>query len=609
VLGEFARTMLTDFPIQGILEHLVLRIVEIMPITAAGVTLISPHTRPRYVAASDEAALRYEQLQTELGEGPCLAAYRTGEAVAVSDLATDERFRAFAPRAIEAGLSAVFTFPLHQGDKQLGALDLYRETPGPLDDDDMEAAQTLADVTAAYLVNAQARADLQDASERSHQSSVHDALTGLPNRVLLVERLEHALMRGPRSGKLLAILFVDLDRFKSVNDTHGHRAGDHLLVAVANRLTSLLRPGDTLARMSGDEFVILCEDLDHESQAEAIAMRIVHALTIPFALLGVEVAISASVGVAFAGRGELVPEQLLQDADMAMYQVKRNGGAHHQVIDLRERQLAQRRATLQNDLSGAMGRSELRVDYQPIVRSGDGRILGMEALLRWDHPTRGVIPPMTTVPLAEQAGLVTRIGRWVLERACTDRRRWFSNVDASLAMAVNISAQQLMSADFADTVTSVLASTDTSPELLTLEITESVFVQDAERALIVLNELKDLGVMLALDDFGTGYSSLSYLKRFPVDAVKIDQSFVADMARDQSSHAIFEAVVNLAHALDKAVVSEGVESAEQHDEVINLGSEACQGFYFARPMGADALAALTSDATAGLRLPVGAPIS
>jgi diguanylate cyclase (GGDEF)-like protein len=467
----------------------------------------------------------------------------------------------------------------------------------------------LADVTAAYLVNAQARADLQDASERSHQNSMHDALTGLPNRLLLVERLEHALARGPRSDKLMAILFVDLDRFKSVNDTHGHRAGDHLLVAVANRLTSLLRPGDTLARMSGDEFVILCEDLEHESQAEAIAARIVDALTIPFPLLGLEVAISASVGVAFSGRGEQVPDQLLQDADMAMYQVKRSGGAHHQVIDLRERQLAQHRATLQSDLRGAIGRSELRVDYQPIVRSGDGRILGMEALLRWDHPARGLIPPMTTVPLAEQAGLVTGIGRWVLEQACTDRQRWFSELDASLAMAVNVSAHELMAADFADTVTSVLASTGTSAELLTLEITESVFVQDAERALIVLDEIKDLGVMLALDDFGTGYSSLNHLKRFPVDAVKIDRSFVADLVRDRSSHAMFHAVVDLAHALEMAVVTEGVETAEQREEVVSLGSEACQGFYFAHPMGADALATLTRTATAGLRLPVGDPMS
>ncbi|MCW3043275.1 MAG: diguanylate cyclase/phosphodiesterase with sensor, partial [Actinobacteria bacterium] len=262
VLSEFARTMVTNFPIQGILDHLVKRIVEVLPISAAGVTLISPGTDPRYVAASDESALRFEKLQTELGEGPCLAAYQTGEAVAVADLRDESRFPKFTPRAVEAGLVAVFTFPLCKGAERLGALDLYRSTPGLLDDAAMSAAQTLADVAAAYLLNAQARVDLEASSERSRESAVHDALTGLPNRTLFLERLDHAVRRGRRSGKMAAVLFADLDRFKMVNDLHGHNAGDELLVTVAERLTGVLRPGDTLARLSGDEFVILCEDLD-----------------------------------------------------------------------------------------------------------------------------------------------------------------------------------------------------------------------------------------------------------------------------------------------------------------------------------------------------------
>jgi diguanylate cyclase (GGDEF)-like protein len=607
VLSEFARTMVTDFPIQGILERLVQRIVEILPITAAGVTLISPNTNPQYVAASDESALRYEQLQTELDEGPCLAAYRTGKAVAVADLATDPRFSVFGPRAVEAGLAAVFTFPLHQGEKQLGALDLYRDTPGELDDNDMDTAQTLADVTAAYLVNAQARADLQDSSDRSRESSMHDALTGLPNRILLLERLEHSLQRCRRSRKIVGILFADLDRFKSVNDMHGHLIGDDLLVAVAERLTGLIRPGDTVARMSGDEFVILCEDLDEKTQADLIAARVVEALSTPFELSGIRVDISASVGIAFTGLEERFPEQLLRDADIAMYQAKRKGGHDHQIIDLREQQLSERRVGLQRDLQGAIERGEMRTEYQPIVHTIDGRIISVEALVRWDHPVRGAIPPTTLIPLAEQCGLIAAIGQWVLERACADRQGWASEAGQDdIGIAVNVSAHQLMGPDFVAMVGGVLASTDTNPPLLTLEITESVFVQDAERALVVLNDLKRLGVMLALDDFGTGYSSLGYLQRFPVDIVKIDQGFIADLARDQTSNAIVAAIITLAHNLGISVVTEGVETAEQRGQIMALGSESCQGYYFARPMPALNLGILLNEATAEvhLRLPV-----
>ncbi len=591
VLSEFARTMLTDFPIQGILNQLVKRIVDVLPISSAGVTLISPNSTPHFVAASDSAALRYEELQTELDEGPCLAAYRTGEAVAVPDLHGDERFTVFRPRALEAGLAAVFTFPLRQGDRQLGALDLYRDTPGPLDDDDMAAAQTLADVTAAYLNNARARSDLQDSSDRSHESSVHDALTGLPNRILLLERLDHALLRSRRSGKLVAILFVDLDHFKAVNDVHGHHVGDALLVAVGRRIGGLLRPGDSLARLSGDEFVIVCEELDEDNQANIIARRIVDALALPFRLATVEVELSASVGIAFAASGHDDSQLLLQQADAAMYQVKRKGGADTQIVDLREQHLAESQASLKLDLAQALRRQELRLEYQPIVRTGDGTVVGAEALLRWDHPTRGLIGPATLIPLAEQSAVIVEIGNWVLTQACSDRHRWGRRAGhRDFGMAINVSAHQLMAPDFTTMVDSVLDNTNTRPEHVTLEITETAFIQDSERAEIVLDELKELGLQLALDDFGTGYSSLSYLKQFPVDVVKLDQSFISDLGQDKASHAIVSKIIELAHLLDLTVISEGVETAAQHREVSTLGSDFCQGFYFARPVSADLLA-------------------
>jgi diguanylate cyclase (GGDEF)-like protein len=590
VLSEFARTLVTDFPIQGILDHLVERIVEVLPVSAAGVTLIAPGADPRYVAASDGSALRYEKLQTQLGEGPCLAAYHTGEAVAVADLREDGRFPRFAPLAVDAGLIAVFTFPLRNGDSRLGALDLYRSTPGLLDAATMKAAQTLADVAAAYLINAQARAELRDSSERSRETALHDSLTGLPNRVLMLERLDHAVLRGRRSGKAAAVLFVDLDRFKGINDVYGHSVGDKLLVAVAERLSAVLRPGDTLARMSGDEFVILCEDLDGKAHVAEIAARIGNAIAAPLVLSGHQVDITASVGIAFAGPGDQLSEQLLEDADTAMYQAKRKGGARHQIVDLREQNLASQRAGLERELRGAPGRGELRTEYQPIVDTSDGRVMGVEALVRWAHPTRGLVTPAVLIPLAEQSGLIAEIGLWVLEQACPDRHRWQNRHHTDeLTMSVNVSAHQLMASDYVAIVAAVLSQTDTDPNMMTLEMTESVFVQDGERALVVLSELKRLGVKLALDDFGTGYSSLNYLKQFPIDIVKIDQAFVADLVHDPASNHIVAAVVELAHKLDMTVVAEGVETAEQHHRLASLGCDACQGYYFAYPMPADNL--------------------
>jgi diguanylate cyclase (GGDEF)-like protein len=603
VLSEFARTLVTDFPIQAILDQVVERIVDVLPITAAGVTLISPGSNPHYVAASDESALRYEELQTELADGPCLEAYRTGQAVAVSDLGAESRFPKFVAGALDVGLQAVFAFPLRHGTEQLGALDLYRDTTGPLDADTLDAAQTLADVVAAYLLNAQARSDLRDSSERSLATALHDALTGLPNRTLLLERLDHAVLRARRSGKMAAVLFLDLDRFKLVNDLYGHNVGDALLVAVAQRLTASLRSGDTLARMSGDEFVILCEDLNEASEVDAIAARICAAVAAaPFVLPGAEAVVTASVGIAFSGRGDQLSEQLLRDADAAMYQAKRKGGARHQVIDLREQHLADERAGLERDLRGAAKRGELRAEYQPIVDTNDGRVTGVEALVRWLHPTHGLVMPSVIVPIAEQSDLIIEIGRWVLEQACPDRHRWARERTDRLTTSVNVSAQQLMSPDFAGTVAEVLSVTGTDPHLVTLEVTESVFVQDSERALVVLDELKHIGVKLALDDFGTGYSSLNYLKRFPIDIVKIDQGFIADLAGDQASHAIVLSVIELAHRLGKSVVAEGVETAEQHRQLLTLGCDSCQGFYFARPMSADALDTLLRGPGAGAAL-------
>jgi len=587
VLSEFARTMLTDFAIQDILDHLVKRIVEIMPITAAGVTLISPGLDPRYIAASPESAMRYERLQTELGEGPCLAAYSSGDAISVPDLHLENRFPEFSPRALSSGLRAVFTFPLrHDEMAPLGALDLYREAAGQLSAGEMRTAQTLADVACAYLINAQARSDLLDASERSRDAALHDALTGLPNRVLILERLEHAFARERRADTTSAVFFIDLDRFKDVNDTYGHQTGDELLVAVARRLTQSVRPGDSLARLSGDEFVILCEDLDASTQVDALALRFDAELARPFELSRSEVNVTASIGVAVTGPGCRSPEELIHDADLAMYRNKRHHTTHDHVVDLRTLHLAGFQAGLARSLPGAIGRDEFHVEYQPIVDTAHGQTTSVEALLRWTHPTRGPISPTVLIPFAEQSGQIIELGQWVLEQACTHHQLWQHQPGMAIGLSVNVSAHQLMAAGFATTVASILESTSTDPHLVTLEVTESVFVRDDRRALVVFNELKEIGVTLALDDFGTGYSSLAYLNTLPVDTIKIDQSFTATLTPEADSQRIVAAIIALAHSLEMTVVAEGVETANQHRQLTKMGSDACQGFYFGKPMPA-----------------------
>jgi diguanylate cyclase (GGDEF)-like protein len=583
VLSEFARTLVTDFPIQAILDHLVGRIVHVLPITAAGVTLISEGVDPQYIAASDESALRFEKLQTRLGQGPCVAAYETGDAVTIPDLRLDDRFSEFAAAGVAEGLRAIFTFPLRHGTKRLGALDLYRTSPGPLTDAEMASAQTLADVASAYLLNAQARADLKKSSELALESALHDDLTGLPNRALLVQRLEHAILRSRRSGKPVAILYADLDDFKAVNDTYGHHIGDELLVALSERLSGLLRPGDTLARLAGDEFVILCEDLEDAVQVERIAERIGLALDEPFSLATAKVQVSASVGIAFAGRGDDVPEKVLQEADTAMYQAKRQGGARHGVVDVRERHLAEHRDGLVRDLRQALSRGELDLAYQPIVETANEQILSLEALVRWTHPVLGLIAPEATITLAEDAGLINGIGRWVLSASCRSLHSVAGQRDPGLKISVNVSAYQLRDPDFARSVQRILVETGTDPEDVTLELTESVFIRESDGVLSVLNALKALGVMIALDDFGTGYSSLSYLKRFPVDVVKIDRAFIADICVEPTSRLIVSAIVELAHSLSMKVVAEGVESVQQREVIQSLDCDAYQGYLFARP--------------------------
>ncbi len=591
VLSEFARTMATDFPIQAILDHLIGRIVGMLPISGAGVTLISPTMDPRYCSASDPSALRYEQLQTELREGPCLLAFHSDLAVQVPELRNENRFPRFGPSALRLGMRAVFTFPLRHGDHRLGALDLYRDSPGELSPTELTTAQTLADVAAAYLINAQARVDLQKSADRSRGLALQDALTGLPNRTSLLERLGHALERSRGTAKTSAVFLVDLDEFKAVNDTYGHAVGDQVLVAVADRLATLLRPLDTLARLHGDEFVLLCEDLDSPDQASTISARLAGALAKPFQLATVVLHISASVGIAFATADVSEPEQVLRDADLAMYDAKREGGGQLHVFDPRYRHIADGSGQLEEDLHGAVERGEMYTEYQPIVITATSEISGFETFVRWAHPSRGRLAPSTFISLAEHSGLIKDIGQWVLRQACLDLRSWQdkrSGQQAGLTMSVNVAPRELLATGFAERVARTLRAGTTCPPLLTLEVTESAFVHDSESVRTVLNDLKDIGVNIALDGFGTGACSLSHLSQFPIDSVKLDRSLTGDLGSDPVKLIIAGAVVQVAHALGMTVVAEGIETAEQHDQVRALGCDRSQGFYYGRPARAPA---------------------
>ncbi len=590
VLSEFARTLITDFPIQGILDHLVTRIVEILPVTSAGVTLITPGTAPHYIAASDDAALRYEQLQTLVGQGPCLAAFETGGAVAVADLSSDSRFPLFAPAAIAAGLAAVFTFPLRHGNGRLGALDLYRDSPGALDEGDMAAAQTLADVAAAYLLNAQARDEALADSNRFHHDALHDQLTGLPNRLLLHERLEHATIRARRSHTHSAILFADIDRFKQVNDTYGHTVGDELLVGVANRLTALMRAEDTLVRFSGDEFVILCEDLHSVADAERLVERIENTFAEPFALGDQILTVSASVGIAYAGPGDDVDRQLLVEADLAMYNAKRrrSHGPRVSVDGNPPEPLTDQQ--LETDLRAALAFDQLDVVYQPIVDLSDQHVVGVEALVRWDHPSRGAIAPTMIIEISERSDLINDIGGWVLRRACHDHGRWKAlRPDLRLDLAVNVSGRQIAGADLTAAVATIVGATGMDPADLVLEMTESVLIDNAAPSIATLTSLAELGIRLALDDFGSGYSSLDYLDRLPVHIVKIDQQFIARLTHAGADTTVIAGITTIAHGLGLTVIAEGVETRTQHDLVRSLGCAFAQGYLYARPMDAAAL--------------------
>ena len=414
----------------------------------------------------------------------------------------------------------------------------------------------------------------------------HDTLTDLPNRALLNDRLKQAIAQAQRHKTALAILYLDLDRFKHINDSLGHLVGDQLMQTVALRLTESVRATDTVCRLGGDEFVILLSEVSHEQDAAVSAEKIMQSLRKPCLLNGHELHVTASIGiVVHPGDGTAV-EALLQNADSAMYEAKNRGRNNYQFYRLELNSSASERQSLESQLRHAIERRELRLDYQPIVNLSTGAIAGVEALVRWCHPTLGLVLPNLFIAIAEESGLIVPIGNWVLREACRQAKIWHDAGLPDIRLAVNISAVELRSNDFVAGVAAILAETGFDPHCLELELTETFLMQDSKSTSLVLDAIKALGVQLALDDFGTGYSSLSYMRRFPIDTLKVDRSFVRDLTLHATDASVVSAVINMGKSLHMRVVAEGVEAL---DQVVFLKAHGCpeaQGYHFSRPVAA-----------------------
>ena len=432
--------------------------------------------------------------------------------------------------------------------------------------------------------------------EEVKHRALHDPLTGLPNRMLFVDRVHHALALAARDGGTVAVLVLDIDRFKLVNDTLGHQHGDELLGEVAQRLGPAVAASDTLARIDGDEFALLCEGLPGERGAIEVAQRLLDALKAPVVVGDRPVFVNASIGIVVSDGRSASAETVVRDADVALHRAKDGGGGRFELFDSGMRRRMMERLALEEDLRNALERDELELYYQPMVDLDSRSIIAVEGLVRWRHPQQGIVLPGAFVPVAEESGLIVPLGRWVLREACRQLARWTADPQIELpCLTVNLSGRQLAEPNLVEELDEILRQTGVPPELLGLELTESVLMEETSSPTAVLQDLKALGVRLMLDDFGTGYSSLNHVKRFPIEAIKVDRVFCAGIVEDEGDRHILRAIVSMASAMDVAVVAEGVESVEQARWLRHLGIGLVQGYAFGRPAPAATIEVLLRD--------------
>jgi diguanylate cyclase (GGDEF)-like protein/PAS domain S-box-containing protein len=589
-VARLGRQALQDGEPSRLMEAAALLITEIDGVEAACIWEAGREGRRLHLRAGFEGqAIGGDRRASAAHDSHAGAALESGLHVIVDDWSTERRF-AMPPALRPLGARSSLAVPIAGKERPFGVFDIHSTEPSRFTPQDVHFVQACANVLADAF-------ERHAADEALRHRVLHDPLTGLPNRLSFIESLQDALRRATASGSPVGILFLDLDHFKLINDSIGHHAGDDLLRAVAPRLRAHLRPGDIVARFGGDEFGILVDRLADEDEAIAIADRVAGAFSEPYTMGGAEHFVTASVGIAVArpaGRDPVDADLLIRDADAAMYRAKERGRARYEVFDAEMRARAVRRLETERELRGALDRDELELHYQPVVALGSGEIVGLEALVRWNHPERGVLDPGAFVSIAEESGLIEPIGRWVQETACRQALGWHALQPdrRPFDIAVNLSARQVAHRDLARSVEEILVRTGLEPVNLRLEITESVLVEESASATATLAALSEIGVRLVLDDFGTGYSSLAYLNRFPFDGLKIDRSFIEGLGIEPDRTAIVEAVIGMARALSLDAIAEGVESEAQLDELRRLGCDFAQGHLFSRPLAPQKVTAL-----------------
>jgi diguanylate cyclase (GGDEF)-like protein len=579
-LAQLQRGIVDRLPVHEVLEAVVEGACELLECRIGILRVTDPddpdHTAAVATMGADDELLEHHRRQ-RVGSGLAGRAMRERSLV-IADAVTGIASPTPADFPIE-GPTAAMAAPVYERSRVVGSLGVASTEPArEYDARDQQVLLSLAEHASLALNHARA------VEETAHEA-LHDSLTGLPNRSLFLDRMRHALARAERADAPVAVLFCDLDGFKTVNDSLGHRTGDRLLVLVAERLSGCLRPADTIARLGGDEFAVLLEELREPGDAARAAQRLLDALEAPFELREREFYISASIGI---GAGVEDAETLLRDADLAMYRAKGSGKGRYAVYEPSMHTAIVERLELEVDLKRALERDELAVVYQPIFSLVDGTVTGVEALVRWHHPTRGIVLPESFVPLAEESGLITELGRWVLRKACHQGALWRAKYPGhpGLGIGVNISGAQLREPGLVQEVAEALAQSQLDATGLTIEITETALMESFDRAIVQIDALKELGVDLAIDDFGTGYSSLRYLRRLPLDVMKIEKSFVDGIGRPDEEPALLRAIVDLAEIFGLRVVAEGIERPEQRQRLLELGCELGQGHLLSEPLDA-----------------------